>query len=173
MKNEIKKFFKTVMEYSLYSETSEKQILLQLKKHFDYIKDTDKVPDEYLLEMVLDSIFHDFLKKAITLKETHAMLQNILKSSCNEQLLISLQDGFFKEDTNGCLESAYLTEIMTLLFQLLNDDEWLINFFTDYIQEIFPFSKLAKIDKTLKKADWEKHLVKYLMGELTGEVRAI
>jgi len=173
MENEIKKLFKTVMEYSLYLEESEKQILLQLKKHFAYIKDNDYVSDEYLIEMVLDSIFHDFLKKAITLKETNAMLQNILKSSGNEVLLISLQDDFFAEDTNGSLESAYMTEIMTLLFQILNEDEWLINFFTDYIQEIFPFSKLAKIDKSLKKTDWEKHLIKYLMGELTGEVRAI
>jgi hypothetical protein len=173
MQNEVKKLFKTAMEYSLFTESAEKQILFSLKRHFDYIKDEDYVSDEYLLEMVLCSVFFDFLKKAISLNETKTMLQNILKTSGNGQLLAPLSDDSFFEDSNDGIQSAYITEIMKVLMQLIDDDEWIINFFTDYIQEIFPFSHLAKIDKSLKKTDWEKHLINYLMGEVTGEVRAL
>ena len=174
IKEEVKQLFKTVFEYSLYVEKEHQLLLKRINRQINDVEPADL----NLNETILYSIFYDFIKKAITLNETKEMLINIVKQNGTELLLMPLtDDSFFQDDACFIIpelaQSAYITDVMKLLIQWVDDDEWAIRFFTDYISEILAVSKISKEIASLETEDWEQYLVSYLMGEVAGEVQIL
>ena len=170
MEKEAKQLFKTIFEYSLSVEKEHQTLWKHLKKELNDVEPEDL----NLKETILKSIFYDFFKKAITLNETKEMLKNILKQNGTELLLIPLTDDNYFQDTSNFIipdlaQNAYITDILKTLIQWINDDEWLICFFTDYIHEMLSVSKMSKEIPSLEKVDWEKCLIAFLMEEITGK----
>jgi hypothetical protein len=123
---------------------------------------------ENMSDIVFSSILYDLIKKAITLDETKKMFQSIIRKSYGkESLMISLSDELFQSGTSSIAtnlcRNSFLNDITKTLIQLLDNDEWFIQNFTDYIQEIIPISKMNNIFTSLHLIDWEQRIVSFLM----------
>jgi len=173
MEKEVKQLFKTVFEFSLYVAKNSQISEVKLGKILG------DIPPLELNELILDTILYDFLNKAITLNETKEMLINILKQQHGAELLLIpiTDDEYFQEAScfiiPDFIKSAYITDIMKILIQLIHDDEWVIRFFTDYIKEFLIVSRISKDIASLETVDWEQYLVNYLIGEVAGEVQIL
>jgi len=62
------------------------------------------------------------------------------------------------------------SDIMERLIAVINDKDWFINFFTDYINEIIPISKINNTITSLDTVDWKRCIIAYLMEIVTEEV---
>ena len=174
MEKEVKQLFKTVSEYSLYIEKEHQPLLKRITQQIDDVESADL----NLNETVLYSIFYDFIKKTIEFNETKEMLINIIKQYGTELLLMSLTDDTFFQEAScfifpDFIQSAYFTDFLKILIQLIHDDEWVISFFTGYIKEILAISRISKDIASLETVDWEQYLVNYLIGEVAGEVQIL
>ena len=55
------------------------------------------------------------------------------------------------------------SDVMKQLINLINDDEWCIHFFTDYINDIIPVSGIDAVFVSSETVNWEQHVIAYLM----------
>jgi len=144
---DIKQMFKTVYEYSLHTEKSQQLLHTNLKKY-------KKIEEGLLHRIVFYSILFDFAYKCYTLQTTRKTLLDILTDT-----FVGIRSPFLKIDDTRSIYS----NIIVRLIDIINDDEWCINFFTDYIHEMIPVSKINSVVISLDTADWEQYVIAYLM----------
>lgn len=152
LSKEIKQMFKIVYEYALHREESQQLLQRSFKKLCANYK---KISKKNVYKIVLHSIFYDFIVKCYTLDLTKGMLLDILTDK-----FVGVYSVFQGNDSG---KFSY-SDVMERLVDVMNDNEWFIDFFTDYIYEIIPLSKVNYMVKSLETVDWRQYIITYLMG---------
>ena len=159
LSKEVKQMFEIVFEYSLHREESQQLLLVSFGKLCSNCK---KTAENQQNKMVLYAIFYDFIAKCYCLSSTKETLLNILTDT-----FVGIYSPFQeKEIERG--KFSY-SDVMERLIDIINDNEWFINFFTDYINEIMQVSMINNTVTSLETIDWEQCIITYLMGVVAGE----
>ena len=153
LSKEIKQMFKTVCEYSLYQEKTQQLLHKSLKKA---LPDDKILTHRMLHKIILSSTLYDFIAKCYTLDTTKELLLEILTDD-----FVGLYSPFQEMNKK---RSFYANAIIRLI-DLLNDDEWFINFFTSYMNEMTAVPSINAI----KTVDWEQCIIAYLMEVVMKE----
>jgi len=148
---DIKKMFKIVHEYSLSRERTNRLLLASFEKQSSTSNPTN---EDSLSKTVLHSIFYDFIAKCYTLDFTKEVLLNTLTDE-----FVGIYSPFQGRER----KPFSYPDMMKQLINLINDDEWCINFFTDYINEIIPVSGIDDAIALSETVDWQQHVIAYLM----------
>jgi hypothetical protein len=144
LSKDIKRMFKTVYEYSLYQEKTQQRLYKNLQKALsNFLISSPEAQHRFVLRATL----YDFVAQCCTLDETKELFLNILTDD-----FVGLHSPFQKENK----ERPFHANAIIRLIDILNDDEWFIHFFTNYINEI-------TANFNIKNADWEECLVRYLI----------
>ena len=130
--------------------------------------DDEDYSKSFLIEIILSSFFYDFFKKAITFYQINKRCYILNKSNGDEFYLLPMAIGFFQIDTfyffnieQGEIQSYYINNRMVKLLKMVNNNEWFLKFFTNYIKKMLLVSKIGKVVASLDKEDWETHLMTY------------